>query len=108
MAIPELSGFNLAGGTALALQIGHRKSVDLDFFGASPIDKDEIVTLLESVGNLHILQHSRNILIFNINGIKVDFVFDDAEEDDELVLFEKATWPEVKQTIEAAVKEILR
>lgn len=29
MAVPELSDFNLAGGTALALQIGHRKSVDL-------------------------------------------------------------------------------
>ncbi|MFM9948963.1 MAG: nucleotidyl transferase AbiEii/AbiGii toxin family protein [Saprospiraceae bacterium] len=74
MAIPELSGFNLAGGTALALQIGHRKSVDLDFFGARPIDKDEMVALLEVLGNLHILQHSRNILIFNLNGIKVDFV----------------------------------
>lgn len=74
MAIPELSGFNLAGGTALALQIGHRKSVDLDFFGARPIDKDEIVALLENIGNLYLLQHSLNILIFNINGVKVDFV----------------------------------
>lgn len=25
-------GWYLAGGTALALQVGHRKSVDLDFF----------------------------------------------------------------------------
>jgi len=74
MAVPELSDFNLAGGTALALQIGHRKSVDLDFFGARMIDKDEMVSLLESIGELHILQHSRNILIFNINGVKVDFV----------------------------------
>lgn len=31
-----LSDFNLAGGTALALQIGHRISVDLDLF----TDKD--------------------------------------------------------------------
>ncbi len=72
--MPELSGFNLAGGTALALQIGHRKSVDLDFFGARPIDKDEMVALLEVLDDLHILQHSRNILIFNIGGVKVDFV----------------------------------
>ena len=74
MAVPELSAFNLAGGTALALQIGHRKSVDLDFFGARPIDKDEISGLLEQLGDIQILQSSRNILIFNINGVKVDFV----------------------------------
>jgi hypothetical protein len=30
--IPEVKQFYLAGGTALALQIGHRYSADLDFF----------------------------------------------------------------------------
>lgn len=30
------SGWYLAGGTALALQVGHRKSVDLDFFTTQP------------------------------------------------------------------------
>ena len=30
--LPELSSFYLAGGTALALQRGHRFSADLDFF----------------------------------------------------------------------------
>ena len=29
-AEPSLAAFNLAGGTALALYLGHRKSVDLD------------------------------------------------------------------------------
>ncbi|MEQ9405271.1 MAG: hypothetical protein RIM99_16910 [Cyclobacteriaceae bacterium] len=27
-AMPELAGFHLAGGTALALHYGHRKSID--------------------------------------------------------------------------------
>ena len=31
--LPELSNTRLVGGTALALHIGHRKSVDLDLFG---------------------------------------------------------------------------
>jgi hypothetical protein len=31
-------GFYLAGGTALALQLGHRRSVDFDFFREDPID----------------------------------------------------------------------
>ncbi len=31
--MPELSRTRLVGGTALALQLGHRLSVDLDMFG---------------------------------------------------------------------------
>jgi len=30
-------GFYLAGGTGLALHLGHRKSIDLDFFSAQPL-----------------------------------------------------------------------
>src|SRR5512142_422493 len=37
---PFLSRFYLAGGTALALQLGHRRSVDLDFFS----ETDEVNT----------------------------------------------------------------
>ena len=47
MAIPELVGFNLAGGTSLSLQIGHRISVDLDFFGDRPFESDEILGLIQ-------------------------------------------------------------
>jgi hypothetical protein len=31
-------GFYLAGGTGLALQVGHRRSVDFDWFREDPID----------------------------------------------------------------------
>ena len=31
--LPNVSGLRLVGGTALALHLGHRKSVDLDLFG---------------------------------------------------------------------------
>ena len=31
-------GFVLYGGTALALHLGHRQSVDFDFFGNRPLD----------------------------------------------------------------------
>ncbi|MEZ4958927.1 MAG: nucleotidyl transferase AbiEii/AbiGii toxin family protein [Saprospiraceae bacterium] len=43
MAKPALSGFYLAGGTSLALQIGHRVSVDLDLFGHRPFETQEIL-----------------------------------------------------------------
>jgi hypothetical protein len=39
-ALTEFAGFYLAGGTALALQIGHRVSVDFDFFSDAPIPRN--------------------------------------------------------------------
>ena len=41
LAIPEFKNLRLAGGTSLALQIGHRKSIDLDLFGAIETEPDE-------------------------------------------------------------------
>ena len=32
-SIPNMSSLRLVGGTALALHLGHRKSIDLDLFG---------------------------------------------------------------------------
>jgi len=41
-------GFYLAGGTALALQLGHRESYDFDWFREAPIDKpDHLVESFE-------------------------------------------------------------
>ena len=36
-ALPEFVRMRLVGGTSLALQLGHRMSVDLDFFGDWPV-----------------------------------------------------------------------
>ena len=35
-------GFVLYGGTALALQLGHRQSVDFDFFLHDPLDQKQL------------------------------------------------------------------
>src|SRR5260363_17161 len=35
-------GFVLYGGTAVALRLGHRASVDFDFFSERPLDRDAI------------------------------------------------------------------
>lgn len=74
MAVPELEGFNLAGGTSLALQIGHRVSVDLDLFGSRPFEKDEIMDLADGLGTVRLIHATKNILVLDINGVKVDFV----------------------------------
>lgn len=40
-ATPE--AFTLYGGTAIALHLGHRQSVDFDFFGTQPFDPDRLL-----------------------------------------------------------------
>ena len=64
----------LVGGTALALQIGHRNSVDIDLFGNNEINTAQFVDKLERLGKVIVTQSTRNILITKIDGIKVDFV----------------------------------
>lgn len=46
MALPILESFYLVGGTALALQLGHRKSIDLDLFCDVDHDQDAIIKSL--------------------------------------------------------------
>jgi predicted nucleotidyltransferase component of viral defense system len=74
MASSVFEAFNLVGGTSLALQIGHRFSVDIDMFGNSQIDEIEFIQELSNFGSVVILKKSKNIIIFSVDGIKVDFV----------------------------------
>ncbi len=51
--VPE--SFVLYGGTAVALRLGHRTSVDFDFFSSEPLDFDELF-MLPFVRNADVLQ----------------------------------------------------
>ena len=68
------SEMRLVGGTSLALQIGHRKSIDIDLFGKLTIDYNILVDELKSIGQVIPLKNSKNIHTFTINEIKVDLV----------------------------------
>lgn len=68
------SDFNLVGGTSLALQMGHRNSIDIDLFGDSEINPELFIEILTSFGDVTVTQSSKNILITKIDDIKVDFV----------------------------------
>jgi predicted nucleotidyltransferase component of viral defense system len=75
MQSPILSDMRLVGGTSLALQYGHRRSVDLDFFGTTTSEVDELtIALREYVGELSLLSASKTIRVYNIRGVKVDVV----------------------------------
>lgn len=69
-----LKDARLVGGTALALQLGHRTSTDLDFFGRINEDSEELRDILRTVGSVEVASVSKNINILWINGIKVDMV----------------------------------
>lgn len=58
---PELShaaglGFTLYGGTAIALRLGHRESVDFDFFSEKPLDREAIKAALPFMARSTTLQ----------------------------------------------------
>jgi predicted nucleotidyltransferase component of viral defense system len=70
------SQFALAGGTSLALQIGHRQSIDLDFFSPAVFNVKELeITLAgEPSINFQFINSNSKMLFCYINNIKCDFV----------------------------------
>lgn len=69
----EAHGFLLAGGTALALQIGHRESHDFDFFSQTP-GIDPILRWLEPIPGFLLRDADRDTVHGEIGGVKVSFI----------------------------------
>lgn len=59
---PDLS-FVLYGGTAVALHLGHRISVDFDFFRSAPLDKKEVVASFGFMRDARTIQEDKNTLV---------------------------------------------
>ncbi len=72
--VKELKDFLLVGGTSLALQIGHRISIDLDLFSSSKVDISQIPNQIAHLGKIRIINQSPSVLNLFIDEIKVDFV----------------------------------
>lgn len=92
-AIPLLQGLRLVGGTALALQLGHRKSVDLDLFGDISAEGIDIRDALEEHFSVSVIKESKNIKVYQVEGIKVDLVnysrypwIDNPIQEDDIIL----------------------
>jgi len=75
--LDDLAPFLLVGGTSLALQIGHRKSIDLDLFAdnnKNEIDLEAIPDAIKHLGNIDIFHKRKSLLQLFLNDVKVDFV----------------------------------
>ncbi len=74
MSIELFKPYYLAGGTALALQIGHRESYDLDLFGKLTIPHELTLEELKKLGEVFVKEQFDNVSRFEVNQIKVDLV----------------------------------
>jgi hypothetical protein len=59
---PTPEDFVLYGGTALALRLGHRQSVDFDFFSSEPFQPADLVRTIGYLRVERIMQQSENTL----------------------------------------------
>lgn len=67
-------GFTLYGGTAIALRLGHRPSVDFDFFASSQLNKDDLRKKLPFLANSEVIQDAANTLtVISDSGVKLSF-----------------------------------
>ena len=73
-AEPLLQTFNLVGGTALALRLGHRKSIDLDLFTREDFDIEELKTMLVQRYGLKVSYERNQTLKGFINGVMIDCI----------------------------------
>jgi len=68
-----LNDFYLAGGTCLALQIGHRRSIDFDFFIPADFETHTIVNKLTNIGSYQRDNEEKNTINGSLNGVKISF-----------------------------------
>jgi hypothetical protein len=69
-----LKGFNLVGGTALALYLGHRTSVDLDLFSNFNFDATQLIELIQQDYPLQLFSTAQNTIKGSIEKINIDII----------------------------------
>jgi len=74
MAMEELRDFYLVGGTALALRLGHRYSVDLDLFTSEPFDSAALSKELTRQLRMEQAESMQNMVRGLVGGIKLECI----------------------------------
>jgi hypothetical protein len=71
---PLVQPFYLAGGSAAALHLGHRTSVDLDFFTQQDeYETEPLIQRLQTIAHLDVQQQGRGTLTGRLGGVRVSF-----------------------------------
>lgn len=74
MSVSIFKDTRLVGGASLALQLGHRKSNDIDLFGTLNVTPEEIQNECCKIGSLEISRISSRSNIYWLDGVKVDCI----------------------------------
>jgi hypothetical protein len=69
-----LKGFNLVGGTALALYLGHRKSVDLDLFSNFAFNASQLIESIQQDYPLQLYNTASNTIRGIIENVNIDII----------------------------------
>ncbi len=69
-----LDSWILAGGTGLALHLGHRYSEDLDLFGEDPFDPAILAEGLSRIGAVRVQRSAADTLHVELRGLRVSFL----------------------------------
>ncbi len=69
-----LRPFYLAGGTALALQFGHRRSVDFDWFSQRPFRVAPLTVRLAKLGRFSVTSEDSGTLHGVLGGVRLSFL----------------------------------
>lgn len=64
----------LAGGTGIALHLGHGKSADCDFFCPEMFEAEALLEVLRQVGELQVRRNDPGTLTARVEGIEVSFI----------------------------------
>ncbi|MCM0020138.1 MAG: nucleotidyl transferase AbiEii/AbiGii toxin family protein [Tagaea sp.] len=70
---PVAKDFVLYGGTAVALHLGHRQSVDFDFFSSKPVDSDALIGRQPRLARGKTVQNAHDTWSVVIDGVKLSF-----------------------------------
>jgi len=74
MSDARFNDFNLVGGTALALKIGHRLSIDIDLFSAGPFSAIDLGQHLTTTYNATKVRTLSNGVFCFVDGVKIDLI----------------------------------
>ncbi len=73
-SIDSFQNFYLVGGTALALQLGHRNSIDIDLFTQNGFSNETIINILRERYEVQEVFSRNNTVISLVDNIKTDFI----------------------------------
>lgn len=68
-----ISPFYLAGGTSIAIRLGHRKSYDFDFFTQKQFDSGSLLFELRQIGKIKVVSQTENIFHCFLDNFEISF-----------------------------------